>query len=239
MPLYGYDRTSYVTAHTPVELWCKVHKEYFRVTPNAHLRYGRPVGCAKCSRNHAAKLNNLGKEEFIARSKMLWGKDTFDYSSVMYINQYCDVLLKCNEHTIRFKQFPANHLKGRYGCPICRAKSTLPSKLYVIHCTGNGEEFYKVGVTRRMLVDRFAGMSMPYDFTIVFIKSMPANEAYAYESDIKRNIAEFCRYSPRVPFLGSSTECFSDVGILASFFPDFTLSVDPLIDTSVTADVNS
>jgi len=55
-------------------------------------------------------------EQFIARAKELHG-DKYDYSCVVYRNNYTKVDIVCNQHG-QFEQQPAEHIKG-YGCYKC------------------------------------------------------------------------------------------------------------------------
>jgi predicted nucleic acid-binding Zn-ribbon protein len=72
-------------------------------------------GCSTCSqkRKHTTP-------SFIARAESVWGKGTFDYSQVDYVNNKHLVILTCSKgHT--FMCSPSNHLSGK-GCPHCAMK---------------------------------------------------------------------------------------------------------------------
>ena len=58
------------------------------------------------------------KEQFIEKSKTLYGDDAFDYSLVEYVNGYTEITLICKEHG-EFKITPNKHLDIIGGCPEC------------------------------------------------------------------------------------------------------------------------
>ena len=61
------------------------------------------------------------KEQFIEKSKALYGDDAFDYSLVEYVNGYTEITLICKEHG-EFKITPNKHLDIIGGCPECSKK---------------------------------------------------------------------------------------------------------------------
>jgi len=73
-------------------------------------------GCSTCSekRKHTT-------ESFIAKSKMIWGSDTFDYSLVEYVNNKHHITLKCKKNNHTFSCTPSNHFSLK-GCPHCAVK---------------------------------------------------------------------------------------------------------------------
>jgi hypothetical protein len=66
------------------------------------------------------------KNFFITKAINLHG-DKYDYSAVVYKNQYDNVYIRCKKHDLTFKQTPKNHLNGQ-GCPEC-AKITRSEKM--------------------------------------------------------------------------------------------------------------
>jgi hypothetical protein len=57
-------------------------------------------------------------EDFIRKSKVIFGSTRFDYSEVHYIRNYISVKIICREHGI-FEQLPLTHLRGSIGCKNC------------------------------------------------------------------------------------------------------------------------
>lgn len=58
------------------------------------------------------------REQFIEKSIALYGKDSFDYSLVDYINGYTEIILICKKHG-KFIITPNKHLNIVGGCPEC------------------------------------------------------------------------------------------------------------------------
>ena len=86
------------------------------------------------------------------------------------------------------------------------------SKLYVIECNGGGEEFYKVGITRKPISERFNRGSMPYKYKILYLIEGTAGLVWDLETQIHRLLKNY-RCLPKVDFGGSKTECFSSIPV--------------------------
>lgn len=56
---------------------------------------------------------------FIQKSKEVHG-DRFDYSKVIYINPYTNVILTCKKHNLDFEILPAHHFRSNISCDECR-----------------------------------------------------------------------------------------------------------------------
>lgn len=70
----------------------------------------------------------MDREEFIEKSKQIWGEDKFDYSDVVYVNRTTPVILKYNGVT--FSQAPKHHLEKRL--PLCLSeKKRLTTKEFI------------------------------------------------------------------------------------------------------------
>ena len=91
------------------------------------------------------------KEQFIAKSKSLYGDDAFDYSEVEYVNGYTEVTLICKKHG-RMSITPNKHFDIVGGCPLCskekRRKRPLMSndeyKSLVVKLHGDKYDLSKV-----------------------------------------------------------------------------------------------
>jgi len=78
-------------------------------------------------------IKKLNKESFIEKAKIVH-KNSYDYSSVEYINSRTKIKINCETHGI-FEQIPNNHLSGS-GCPICnknKAKDKFNDKASLLH----------------------------------------------------------------------------------------------------------
>jgi hypothetical protein len=122
---YCYTNSKCFNATDKVEIKCHVHGIY-QQPANQHLQ---GHGCPKCNFDQMASDRSMGKENFILRSKEIFG-DKFDYSKVQYINGQTNVIIICKIHE-EFKVRPNAHLSKKSGCPICN-ESKLERELAFI-----------------------------------------------------------------------------------------------------------
>lgn len=109
---YDYSLVDYTGAYNKVKIICPEHG-VFEQTPNEHLR-GR--GCPKCANISHANKTRKSIEKYIQQAREVHG-DKYDYSKMIYVNNYTDIEIICPEHG-SFFQNPKGHLRG-YGCPQC------------------------------------------------------------------------------------------------------------------------
>lgn len=65
------------------------------------------------------KLAKLTPEQFIHRSRLLWG-DKYAYDKVVIINTRTPVILHCKKHQHDFQQTPKAHFIAKHECcPLC------------------------------------------------------------------------------------------------------------------------
>jgi|GEM_PF-2759276 len=108
-------------------------------------------------------------------------------------------------------------------------------RLYLLHCTGNGESFYKIGVTDQTIKKRYASSagnsrSMPYSYTIVF------DQILAFELGIfvEETVLKECeKYVPKVPF-GGHKECLLIRDNVLKTITDIITQKNPIGFNSVT-----
>ena len=207
---YDYRKVVYVGSRDKVEIICREHGSFWQ-RPHDHLN--NKQGCPVC-----AKSTKMTHVSFLEQAQDIWG-NMYDYSRVVFDHPEIPILIKCKSHNLAFKQTPYNHLNGAYGCPKCRNDPDRTSTLYIIHCTGNGESFYKVGMTHRTVEYRMRGSRMPYDFTIIYEWKTTAHHGYFMEKGIKTIIASNDRYkyTPLIEFGGSPSECFQELDEVLSY----------------------
>lgn len=109
---YDYSQADYKNVFEKIKIICPEHGEFFQV-PNEHLR-GR--GCPKCANISHANKTRKSIEKYIQQAREVHG-DKYDYSKMIYVNNYTDIEIICPEHG-SFFQNPKGHLRG-YGCPQC------------------------------------------------------------------------------------------------------------------------
>ena len=114
---YDYSQVNYVNSKTKVIIICSKHGQFNQVA-SSHLV---GTGCKKC----ATELphNKLDTEQFIKRSKKIFGK-RFDYSKAIYKDIKSDITLICPIHG-EFNTNADNHLhRSKFGgCKACKYQS--------------------------------------------------------------------------------------------------------------------
>ena len=108
----------------------------------------------------------------------------------------------------------ANHSEGGYNFVLAERHKveylTTPMNLYIIKCSNEFEEFYKIGLTKNNIETRFnCKKAMPYSYEeLYFVSGDKYNFIYLEKELHKLN--ENYSYMPKIYFEGY-TECFSDL----------------------------
>ena len=199
-----------LTSKDIIKILCKKHGVFEQMVMSHALGYG----CKKCGGVHRHDTKS-----FVEISNKVH-KGRYNYSKTVYVNNRTKVHIGCPVHGI-FKQTPHSHLKGS-GCQLCAlglsshkrrdyikicSKKDGLSKLYVLKCSKDSEIFYKVGITRKDIRDRFSGSQMPYQYEVIRLIENNAAFIWDLEKQLFRVLKEY-RYNPILPFAGR-TECFS------------------------------
>ena len=189
---------------------CNEHGEAVRKA--LYLYEGR--GCTKCANNVAKIKKTFSTEDFINKSKELH-EDKYDYSKTVYTGSLNKLTITCLRHG-DFEQLALNHMTKGYGCIHCGFISTAKhsylntintefTTLYYIKCYGKNEVFYKIGVAKNGVLERYTNSeSMPYLFEVLKEIRGNADQLLGIEESIKLAIQP---YTPLIPFGGSATEC--------------------------------
>jgi hypothetical protein len=112
---FDYSNAVYINALTPIEIRCIKHNNIFHQVSNDHFKKG--YACKDCLIEYRRSLYSDGKETFVKKSIKVFG-DTYDYSSVDYVNQNTEVTIRCKKHNLVFEKLPFLFLKGS-GCSKC------------------------------------------------------------------------------------------------------------------------
>ena len=112
---YGYSKTIYINARTPVIIICPEHGE-FTSTPDNHIN--KKSGCPKCGHIEGKKKQASNLSTFIIKSKEVHGEDWYVYSKSIYVNAKTPVIIICPEHG-EFTQTPDQHISKKCGCSKC------------------------------------------------------------------------------------------------------------------------
>lgn len=181
--------------------------------------------CKRCSRELKSSNNRTDRGDFITASINKYG-DIFDYSKMKYVNNNTKITLTCKQHG-DFTVYPVNHARGVLGgCKVCQSNNARvtcwknvrnaldggyaekDTYFYVVKFSDPTEEFYKVGVARNGVKQRYSGSRYNH-FTIDYIleKRISEFKAVLLEHFLLYN---FNRYEPITKFAGH-TECFKEI----------------------------
>lgn len=214
--LYDYSKSTYVGNKNKVIIICKLHGE-FQQYPNNHFN-GR--GCRKCGFASTHSLSTIHQNVFIEKCKAKHG-NLYDYSKSLYSNSKKKVTIICKIHG-EFTQTPSAHYSAGNGCLSCAKEVDCFSKngfiriskdkvctFYIIRCFKDDESFYKIGITSKSTIERYAPKEkMPYQYEIIQEYKDTADIVWDMELEFKRKLKSF-RYIPMLKFGGSKTECFT------------------------------
>lgn len=211
---YDYSKFKYINAITPAIIICPHHGEFKQTIAN----HEKGSGCPFCHRiffGHKRKTQEQVIEQFI---KVHGYK--YDYSLVVYKKKTEKVKIICRTHGV-FEQLAREHARGS-GCRECTFRGWSRTKfvklcgkhnrgdglLYLIKILGDGEEFYKIGITSMSVFERFRGSRIkPYSFNVVKEAKLAGDVIYDLENQLKFLMKEYA-YTPKHKFKGY-TECFS------------------------------
>lgn len=212
--VFDYSLVEELRGNKPVPIICKEHG-VFNQNPIRHKAGAN--GCKPCSLRLQGVKRKKTKERLISDFVRVHGYE-YDYSDVVYTNVKEKVAIACRHHGT-FLQTPDNHLQGQ-GCPSCgldtpfkknsyisKCKKTKGrSNIYIILCHGNGERFFKIGITNTNLSTRYNKVdSLPYKYTKIVLLEGEAGEIWQLERDLLKLLRE-SKYTPKLPFAGM-TEC--------------------------------
>lgn len=148
-----------------------------------------------------------------------------------YKNAKSKLKFKCLIHDCIFEMNWNNFSQGK-GCPTCGTKAnhgeggynivlaernkdeylSIPMNLYVIKCTNEVEEFYKIGLTKNNVETRFnCKKAMPYNYEEVYFVSGDKYNFIYLEEELHKTNEEYS-YIPKIYFEGY-TECFSNLNL--------------------------
>jgi hypothetical protein len=216
---YDYSNVNFKNMNALVSIGCQIHGA-FQIRPKSHI--DQRHGCRKCGsiQNGLRLRKNL--DEFVSQALKIHGT-VYSYDFVDYINTDTHMKITCKTHG-NFKQTPANHLHGQ-GCPKCnrfrdglggysweyfanyideREKAAV---LYMAEFKINKEHFYKIGITKKNLKERFY-YKKPKELSITPLIEHKTIlfDAFTKEQHLL-NILKNYRYFPNYKF-GGYTECF-------------------------------
>ena len=125
-PLYKYDkvRDQYITTATKVEVFCKIHKEYFMQRPNSHTQ---GMGCPECAVKRITKFQTKSQKQYDLEIKEVHNGE------IIRIDPYVNTAPKIkHKHLIcghKWEVRPNGVLKGM-GCPKCNKPGKTEISLF-------------------------------------------------------------------------------------------------------------
>ena len=95
--LYGEDSLDYSLVDyqgnkKKVTLICKKHGTIFSIRPNNHLS-GKQFGCPDCKKESLNLIHKKSLSQFIRDVESIYGKERFDLSEVVYINEKTEICI--------------------------------------------------------------------------------------------------------------------------------------------------
>lgn len=151
--------------------------------------------------------------------------DKYDYSLVNYTKNSNKVDIICPVHGV-FSQVAHTHISGCQ-CPRCNCgyltrkdwmerAGEKPAVMYLLHLTGEGEDFYKVGITTRSANERMSrGHMKPYKGRVLSEIHGTGGEIYESEQKLHRLLNAY-KYTPNHKF-GGWSECYTLEGAKLSY----------------------
>lgn len=188
---YDYSLVEYVNNKSLVKIICPEHG-VFKQRPDGHLY--QKQGCPLCAIEHLSKQQTSTTDEFIKCAREVHG-DRYDYSMVMYVNNYTHVMIICPKHGM-FMQIPNNHISRKAGCPQCAETGFNPSEpgiLYVLADDKRCPTLLKIGITND-LKQRIRQLRHTTPHPVVKLAGYTFShgvDAYKLEQDVHKVFSEF------------------------------------------------
>lgn len=207
-----YTDTNIISSKHNIDIRCKKHDVTFNKTIGNYLS---GCGCPSCSAENYRELRAIPKEDYYRRAS-----ERHD-SKYTYVDDYTTlsgvVTFICEEHGKQRKN-AGSHMNG-YGCKKCNIEPIKVNKrskegycklsdgrstmLYILKCSDENEEFYKIGKTFRKITKRYINSNMPYNIEIVYKYENPADFIWDLEEELHKKYKEY-KYRPRQWFAGYS-----------------------------------
>jgi len=129
---FDFSETVYTKMNEKVKIKCVEHDVFFFQNPQAFMKGFN--GCTDCNGQKP-----IDRDEFIKRSKNIFGEDRFDYSKVSEIKGiHTKVVLICNIHNVEYIQEAWSNLNKMIGCYKCSktlkmSKEVIIEKSFKVH----------------------------------------------------------------------------------------------------------
>lgn len=223
---YTYNNFVYKASRIKSFITCPDHGDFEQDAFN-HLQ-GK--GCSLCAREKTRQASIKGKDFYLNKARLVHG-EAYDYSKVESYKVKDHVTIICLTHG-PFRQTWDKHIHDKHGCPGCGNVKKVRNRkdlfgytkqdfilaaerngraiLYIIRCYNEHESFYKIGITTQKTVKRrfHSKAGMPYQYEIIQTIKGTGEEVWNLEKMYHKKLKQ-SKYTPIIPFSGSSTECFT------------------------------
>jgi len=212
---YDYSTVNYINNNTKVIITCPIHG-LFSQLPTNHISRGS--GCPECGNIDRGHSNKLKFHEVVSKANDVHNNKYF-YIEEGYTNVSGKLKIVCPEHGL-FVQRPTNHIYMTQGCPQCADYGVytkhyfnerphmkdVDAILYLISLTSGSEQFYKIGITRRSVEQRFQTIK-GYNYEKLYSWSKTLFEVFEIEQLILTEFSTY-KFSPANK-IGGDSECFN------------------------------
>ena len=168
-------------------------------------------GCVGCK--HEAEFMYEAAKKFknkydLSKVKLRYKEDHIQIGCKVhgFVTQQGSSFLRVGCKECAPKSFGAS--KKKY-TEICSDRHNSKSNLYILRCFGDGEEFYKIGISAAGVKVRFTRTRIPYKYEVVRLIKGLASEIWELEKQAHRALKKH-KYYPMVHFAGH-TECFKTI----------------------------
>lgn len=190
--------TTIVNRRTFLQIHCQEHDEVYQIRQD----YYKTRGCPYCNGRKLSFKAFVDKANKIHNNKFTYLKDKFIEVAI------------CPIHGEITFSTGVNHLNNR-GCienshyytktkfiEICANQKAI---FYIIRCFNNTESFYKIGITKRTVEERY---NSNYMYEVVRTVYGDAEQVWDLEQEHKQKLKQY-HYVPLIKFNGFYSECFN------------------------------
>ena len=211
---YDYSQVVYKNNSTKVTIICPIHGPFSQL-PSNHIN--RISGCPTCGNLNRKQSNRMTFDEVVVKANAVHN-NKYKYLADNYTNVSGQLKIICPTHGLFFQR-GTNHVYSKQGCPQCvdygvytkhyfnerPDMKNVDGVLYFISFNDGVEYFYKIGITRRTVEQRYAYVKH-YKYDCLYEWSGTLFNVFNIEQQIIKEFSEF-KYTPQVK-LGGDNECF-------------------------------
>lgn len=182
--IYNYDLIENAKLLGKVPIVCNNHGVFYQ-TPRNHIELKQK--CPKCADIHRGLLTRKSLDDWIVSARNKHG-DRYNYDYVVLDSYNTYVTIVCPVHG-GFKQKASNHISG-VGCKYCNSVRNynnyynVPTSLYYIKISKDGDIKYKIGITTKNVKIRYRGYNGYNIDEIFYYRFNSGNKAFLAEQHL-------------------------------------------------------